>query len=223
MRRWQLLSPKRLIPVFLASVTGSLLLIKLFNVDQQLGAVFAEIANEILRWVVILTTFAILVGVTNVIITHGKRLARRDSSALYSLALLSGFVLVIGVAVYDQITGANPDPLATPMVQTVIEFVYTPLSISLVALLTFFGLSAALRAFGSGRTDAIVLVVVATGMMILQLPLASRIPAIGEAVLWIQQYLALAGIRGLILGGAIGAMVASMRILLGVDRPYLDR
>jgi hypothetical protein len=68
-----------------------------------------------------------------------------------------------------------------------------------------------------------VLVVVAMVMLLLQLPVASRLPAIGALVVWIQRYLAFAGAQALILGGAIGALVASIRVLMGVDRPYLDR
>jgi hypothetical protein len=34
---------------------------------------------------------------------------------------------------------------------------------------------------------------------------------------------ALAGARGLVIGSAIGAFVAGLRVLLGFDTPYLDR
>jgi len=101
--------------------------------------------------------------------------------------------------------------------------VYTPLSVSLLALLTFFAITAAIRALGSGNREAIVVVVVAAVMVLAQLPLLANLPYLGETVAWIQSYIALAGLRGLAFGAAIGAIVASIRILLGLDRPYLDR
>jgi hypothetical protein len=40
---------------------------------------------------------------------------------------------------------------------------------------------------------------------------------------WINDYVVLAGARGLLIGVALGTLVASMRVLLGFDQPYIDR
>jgi hypothetical protein len=39
----------------------------------------------------------------------------------------------------------------------------------------------------------------------------------------IADYVVLAGARGLLIGAALGAVVAGIRVLLGFDQPYLDR
>jgi len=80
-----------------------------------------------------------------------------------------------------------------------------------------------LRAVRSGRAEAIFVVVVALLALILQLPLLAVIPVIGQAVQWLNDYLVAAGARGLLLGSAIGALVAGIRLLIGFDMPYADR
>lgn len=227
MRRWQLLSPKRIIPVFLAGAAGIFVLADVLQPSEAtLSPALRIVAQEILRWVVVLTAFALLAGVVSIIIQHIRRLLSRNREGIYSLALLAGLFTVIVPAIVGQVQhpGSDPlDPTFNPLIQDLFVFVYTPLSASLLALLAFFGLSAALRALGSGRREAVVLVLVAVVLLVIQLPLAGQIPAVGAVATWIQSYLVLAGARALILGGAIGALVASVRILMGVDRPYLDR
>ncbi len=67
------------------------------------------------------------------------------------------------------------------------------------------------------------IVVVAALVLLAQLPPVAALPAVGPSVQWLNDYVALAGARGLLLGAAIGALVAGVRVLLGFDTPYLDR
>jgi hypothetical protein len=39
---------------------------------------------------------------------------------------------------------------------------------------------------------------------------------------WVLDVLAMAGVRGVLLGVALGAILTGMRLLLGVERPYDD-
>jgi hypothetical protein len=55
------------------------------------------------------------------------------------------------------------------------------------------------------------------------LPQVAALPVLGDSVRWISDYVALAGARGLLIGAALGAVVAGVRVLLGFDQPYLDR
>jgi hypothetical protein len=101
---------------------------------------------------------------------------------------------------------------------------YQPLGASFLALLAFFSLSAALRALRRRTADALVIVFVAVIVLALTaLPQLDALPMLGESVRWVSDYLVLAGARGLLIGAALGALVAGVRVLLGFDQPYLDR
>jgi hypothetical protein len=225
MRRLNLFrDPKRLLPILLGSVAGILILVHRLSSQTRFNTISAleRVSTELLRWVSVLATFALLVGVVNVVAQHGRRLMQRDSRWPYSIALLLGVFIPPLVALVSYFSG-QPRVLEYQLFQDVVNYVYTPLSISLLALLTFFAVTASIRALSSGNREAIVLVVVAGLMLLAQLPLLTIVPLIGDIVAWIQNYLALAGIRGLVFGAAIGAVIASVRILLGRDHPYLDR
>jgi hypothetical protein len=55
------------------------------------------------------------------------------------------------------------------------------------------------------------------------LPQLELAPLIGDGLRWFSDYVVLAAARGLLIGAAIGALVAGVRVLLGFDQPYLDR
>ncbi len=101
---------------------------------------------------------------------------------------------------------------------------YQPLAASFLALLAFFGLSAALRALRRRTADTLVIVVVAVVVLALAaLPQLAALPLLGDGVRWMSNYVALASARGLLIGAALGALVAGVRVLLGFDQPFLDR
>ncbi len=223
----QLFDLKRLIPILLGSVAGVLVLANLLF-PQSAG--IERSSTEILRWVAVVAAFALLVGVINVIGQHLGRLRSGDKRWPYSVVLLIGFIIPPAIALYGYLTG-NTNQLTNEVTtvttiglfQDVVQWVYTPLSVSLLALLTFFAVNAAIRALGRGNREAVVVVIVAAIMLLAQIPALTNVPFLGDTVAWVQNYFALAGLRGLAFGAAIGAIVASVRILLGLDRPYLDR
>jgi phosphotransferase system glucose/maltose/N-acetylglucosamine-specific IIC component len=100
---------------------------------------------------------------------------------------------------------------------------YQPLASSFLALLTFFSLSAALRAVRRRTPEALVIIIVALVVLIVSALPTLNLPLIGDSVQWISDYLVLAGARALIIGAAIGAVIAGVRVLLGFDQPFLDR
>ena len=55
-----------------------------------------------------------------------------------------------------------------------------------------------------------------------QAPFASAVPFLVDVGDWIQAYPALAGIRAILLGVSLGAIGVSVRVLLGLDRPYME-
>ncbi|MCU0490973.1 MAG: hypothetical protein MUD01_05275 [Chloroflexaceae bacterium] len=212
--------PKRLLALLVASVAGLIVLLDFTGAFPQL----APAAEQLVSWAATLTALALLVGLVSVAIANISRVVRRDTDWLYSLVLLLGMLLVILVGIVG-IPGISvlPQNLAEEPIRVFFRLVYEPLAASLLALLAFFSLSAALRAFQRRNVEAMMMVVIALLVLVTQLPPVLSLPYVGETIAWINAYLVTAGARGLLIGVAIGTLVASIRVLLGLDQPYLDR
>lgn len=215
---------KRLIATLIAGVVGLLVLMDFGGAGGAVGVV----AGLLINWAAVITAIALLLGIVSVAVSHLQRVRLRSADWGYSLVLLLGLVAVIAIGIFFPLPTPGggltfPGGLAEAPIRTFFRVVYEPLASSLLALLAFFSLSAALRALGRGSAEAIVIVVVACLVLLAQLPPLMALPGVGPGLQWFNNVVALAGARGLLIGAAIGALVASVRVLLGFDMPYLDR
>ncbi|HEX9442434.1 MAG TPA: hypothetical protein VF909_22290 [Roseiflexaceae bacterium] len=220
--------PKRLIATLIAGVAG---LIVLIDFAGSVGSVDA-LARVLVNWAALLAALALLVGLLSVAISHFMRVLRRRPDWGYSVVLLVAMLLVIisGTVVGFWNTGGEtkvvlfPQSLVEQPIRDLFRAFYQPLAASFLALLAFFALSAALRALRRRTADALVIVIIAVVVLALAgLPQLAALPLLGDGVRWVSDYVALAGARGLLLGSALGALVAGVRVLLGFDQPFLDR
>lgn len=221
--------PKRLIATLITGVAG---LIVLIDFTARITPVDV-MARTIVEWAALLAAIALLVGLLSVAAGHVGRVVRRSPDWGYSLLLLASMLLVI---IGGTVLGPAPTPdggmgfvlfpqsLVEQPVRLMFEALYQPLAASFLALLTFFSLSAALRAVRRRTSEAAVIVLVAAlALVVAALPQSQAVPMLGESVRWAADYVALAGARGLLIGAALGAVIAGVRVLLGFDQPYLDR
>jgi len=220
--------PKRLIATIIAGVAG---LIVLIDFASSIAGI-DQIARLVLDWAALLAAMALLVGLLNVAGGHLRRVLNRQADWGYSLVLLIAMLLVIvnGTIIGFWNQGGEtkvvilPQSLVEQPIRDVFRAFYEPLAGSFLALLAFFSLSAALRALRRRTLDALVILIVAVLVLALAaLPQLGNVPMLGRSVQWVSDYIALAGARGLLIGAAIGAVVAGVRVLLGFDQPYLDR
>lgn len=215
--------PKRLLAILIAGVCGLIVLVDYAGA----GGGVSLAARSLVEWAAVITAIALLLGVFSVVGSHLGRVRRRSADWGYSLVLLLGVLAVIVAGIFFPLPGADgvvlPGSLAEVPIRAFFRAVYEPLAASLLALLAFFSLSAALRALRRGSAEAAVIIVVAALVLIAQLPPVAALPGVGAAAQWLNDYVALAGARGLLIGAAIGAFVAGVRVLLGFDTPYLDR
>jgi hypothetical protein len=216
--------PKRLFAVLIAGVSGLIVLLDFAGS----GGVVAAAAQLLVNWAAVITAIALLLGIFGVAGSHLQTVRRRSADWPYSIVLLTGMALVIVVGIFFPLPDQNgtlvlPRSLAEQPIRALFAAVYQPLASSLLALLAFFSLSAALRALGRRSAEATVIVVVAALVLIAQLAPVAALPGVGLAVQWLNDYVTLAGARGLLIGASLGALVASVRVLLGFDMPYLDR
>jgi hypothetical protein len=211
---------KRLLPTLIAGVAGAFVLVDFAGAVPAVDVV----ALELLQWAAVVSALALLVGLISVVGSHMLRVTRRRDEWGYSLVLILAMLAVVVVGILG-IPGVTllPRSLAEQPLRLFFRAIYEPLASSLLALLAFFSLSAILRALRGRNAEALVIVIVALLVLITQLPPVAALPMIPETVQWLNDYVALAGARGLLIGTAIGVTVASVRVLLGFDQPYLDR
>jgi hypothetical protein len=221
-------NPKRLIATLIAGVAGIIVLLDFAGSVPRIDL----LAQLLVSWAATLAALALLVGLLSVVGSHLVRVLRQRPDWGYSVVMLVAMLVVIVsgtlVGFWDDGTGTKivilPQSLVEQPIRDLFRAFYQPLGASFLALLAFFSLSAALRALRRRTADALVIVFVAVIVLALTaLPQLDALPMLGESVRWVSDYHVLAGARGLLIGAALGARVAGVRVLLGFDQPYLDR
>jgi hypothetical protein len=218
-------NPKRLIATLIAGVAGMIVLIDFAGAVARIDIV----AQLLVSWAATLAALALLVGLLSVAGGHVARVLRRRPDWGYSVVMLLAMITMIVAGTLFPLqkpdgTYTLPSSLVEQPIRDLFRAFYQPLAASFLALLAFFSLSAALRALRRRTADALVIVLV--GVVVLAfaaLPQLGDLPLLGESLRWVSDYLILAGARGLLIGTALGALVAGVRVLLGFDQPYLDR
>ena len=103
----------------------------------------------------------------------------------------------------------------------IFDYLYFPLQATMGALLAFFIVSAAYRAFKLRSVPALILLVSSLVVLITQLPFRAALsPLLPAAREWIFAIPVTAGVRGILLGVALGTTATALRVLLAVDHPY---
>jgi len=141
---------------------------------------------------------------------------RRDrKNGIYSaLLVLSLFLtLALGIALLPS----------HAIMQAVVESVILPVEAALMGILSISLLYAAIRLLRR-RLDATSLFFLLSALLVLlgsaTLPFIGSISLLGDASRWWSQILALGGMRGILIGVALGTLVTGLRVLFGADRPY---
>ena len=81
--------------------------------------------------------------------------------------------------------------------------------------------TAAYRLFRLRNLESALMLIVAVVVLIGQVSVG-LLPVVPELKNWILAVPAMAGVRGILLGVALGAVLTAIRLLLGVERPYSD-
>jgi hypothetical protein len=113
-------------------------------------------------------------------------------------------------------------PEHSAMKKVVMDGIIVPVEAALMGILTISLLYAAIRLLRR-RVDLMSILFLLTAVIILlgsaTLPFGDM-PLIGTFSRWVTQVLALGGMRGLLIGVALGTLTTGLRVLIGADRPY---
>lgn len=202
---------KRTLPVAAAIICGLIALVDFFVSDPLVDALGAGLADG----VVILAGFALLFGILNILRVHTARAVRGERDRGLSLLLVLALVTTLTIGLVLPASAA---------LDWVFTYLLVPLQSTMAGLLAFFIISAAYRAFRIRTFEAAILFATSIFVLVVQLPfIGGIVPYLAEVREWLLAVPVTAGVRGILLGIALGTITTSLRVLLAVDQPYASQ
>jgi hypothetical protein len=211
---------RRQIPLAITFITGFGIMVAFFIPHRP----FNEVEDLLLDWYMIILGFAMLLGIHSLLRKHITHIQRKDSGWIYSLVLVFFFggVFLVGVISAFQFRGFSLTPGSS--LYYVYDYMVIPLSATMFSLLAFFIASAAYRAFRARKLNATLLLITAVLVMLGRVPIAENafykfLSKFSDWFMFIPQ---MAAKRGILIGVALGMFAMSLRIILGIERTYLQ-
>ena len=177
-----------------------------------------SLRSLLLQWALALAAIALLVGVINLLLVHGRKIATGKKGAAYSYVLILSLIGTLAVAGYFGVTGYWSLWL--------FKYIQVPIETSLIAILLVVLVYAGARILHKEIT-LFKFVFIGTSMIVLLgsnpwlgacgIPGLYGLDGLKELIV---RLLAVAGARGLLIGVALGILATGLRIIIGADRPY---
>lgn len=168
-------------------------------------------------WAVTLAAFATLIAILGLFGTHWRKLRARRNPDRYSFFALAGFVGVFLFGIFAYTISGDVDGF-----QVVVNSLQVPIETSLMAVLAVTLTLATMRLFQ--RRRGLLPLVFAVSVLIFLLLNSGLLASVDTGpmryLLVALQTLPVAGGRGILLGIALGSVMAGLRILIGAERPY---
>ena len=200
---------RRSLPAATLVVVGLLLLVDYVVINPTLAA----IADLVLELVVLLAAAAALAGGAALVLRHGAQLIQERGERAGSMALLTGFAVVLVAGLYPGSHGATD-----PAVRWLVAALLAPLIASLFGLLFFFLLGAVRRATLLRTREGSLMLAAAALVLVLLLPIGGGAGDwLAGAAGWTLAVPIGAAFRGLLIGVAIVTSVHAARVLLAVN------
>lgn len=204
------------IPIVLTMIAGCFMILNFFLAHPWV----ARVAEEIQQWCLIVFATAMILGIANILRVNWNIIRRKGTDWPYKVVLVVSMLAMLGIGGFDLVRRGNISQGS--LFSRIYDVTYTPLAASMFALLAFFIASAAFRAFRARNSRATILLLSAAIVMIGRVPLGRAIsdvfPNLTE---WLMSVPNTAGQRGLIIGAALGVIATGLRIVFGIERPYL--
>lgn len=173
------------------------------------------LAQEFQRWGVILAAFSTFLGVLNLTMVNTAALRRTKKPAD-----MTEQVVLLGIMWLMVVIGVTAGQ-SNSVYNFVFEYALKPLSASGFAMLAFYIASAAYRAFRARNVDAALLLICGCIVMIANTPVGKLVwrdlPTVSN---WIVNIINGGATKGTVIGGAIGAIITSLKVLTGIERSH---
>jgi len=226
---------QRSIAILIASLSGTILVLAFFAPRTE------SWSEVVVGWFNILAAIAFILGAGNLLKVQLEKISARRPGWAYAAITLAAFLVTLVVGLFK--VGANPSPNfpAHPWTgdyeapQAAFGWLYlyvmSPLTATMFALLAFYVASAAFRAFRAKNLAAILLLsaaflvllgrTAAAGYLTGWLPDSLAVLKLDNVVATMMAYVSTAGSRAIVIGISLGVAATSLRVLLGIERPYL--
>ncbi|NLE75651.1 MAG: hypothetical protein GX605_02715 [Chloroflexi bacterium] len=203
---------RRILPSVAALAAGLLVLLDIFIENPLLDAVGWGLTSG----AVILAAFALLAGAYNVMASHFRKVTHGQQGWPYSVVLIVALWVVLVVGLLDP---HGPNGRAVAWVFWNVQF---PLQSTFFALLALYVATAAYRAFRVRRPEGVLMLVAGLIVLVGQSPLGGLLSDhLPDAASWIVAIPSMAGVRGILIGVALGTVATGLRLLMGLDKPYV--
>jgi len=200
---------RREIILFLTGIVGGLMIFEYFFAVKEAAAVASVIQN----WTIIISTFALGLGIITAFRVHISHFRRRTKGQWpFSVWLMGLFIVLTAIGLWNT---------KFVVYDWIFKNVYVALQTTLYAITGFYIFSAAYRAFRARNIEAAILIVSGILILLRNAPIGEAIwkgfPVLGEWVLMKGQ---VGGMRTLTFVAAVGLVAFGIRTLLGMERGY---
>ncbi len=201
--------------VAIAIASGLLTLAGYFFISPT----FTAFRFVLLNLAVILTGFAVFVGVANLINVHSKKIRRKEKESSYSTLLIVFLAITFLIGLVARFS-----PVVNGLFSGAFNYIQMPVEASLMALLAVTLIFAAIRLLRR-RLNWLSVVFLISALLFLFF--TASLPFLGDALAAdgivrrvLSEVFATSGARGILLGVGLGTLAMGLRVLLGADRPY---
>lgn len=197
---------KWIIPTLVAVLSGVIILIGTLIPNSPV----AEYRGLLIEWATLLGAFAMLIAYTSVIRANLSAIKEKKPSRISNgIVMVSALLTLLIIVVFGE-----SHPVSTLVFSTIL----VPGNSALFALTAITLITAGMRIFGTRRDmQSLVFIVSAVITLFAAVPLG--IGLIDTLMAWVDT-IALAGMRGVLIGVILGVILAGIRVIMGFDRSH---
>lgn len=214
--------------VILAGVAIPLIVVTLLGLEPlpllpaDVNAAITQISQSLVQLLVVVGAIAVVIGIFN--LTGAQvRNVRRLPRGLYALVTLVTMLSIIVLRVIERaggLGGGSDFPVAPSL--TLMDALQVAIESALAGLLFFFLVYAAYRMMRRGVNVWNVLFMAALVVVLLGYNTLSGMGFLSAIRDWLLAVPVHAGMRGLLIGIAIGVVAVGVRLLIGQDRTFRE-
>jgi hypothetical protein len=203
------------VPLAIIFVMGIFTIVSHFIPAQPV----AELNQTFRNWYIGIISFFIFLGTVNLARSNSEKIKTKARDWRYSIILIVSLAVMLVAGFYK---GRSSMDEGNPFMYLYFNVQY-PLEATMYSLLAFFITSAAFRAFRARNKEAVLLLVAAVLVMLGRVPIGAAMwDGFPDVTEWIMSFPNAAAKRGIRLGIDLGLISMALRMILGIERSYMQ-